>query len=290
MRGILYRIISFVSRLLGPWFFTCAARIIAFGYYCFSPKTRTSDHFYGVLFPEKSSFYHRWCTFQQYQNFTTLHIDRLRLNNDNEGITFTSSGLEHLESIQPHTGGIILQSHLGNWDIAAHLLRKTSPHLELLLYMGIKDKEAVERLQKNELSSSGITIIGVGQDGGSPFEAVEGIAHLRNGGIVAMTGDMLWQDDQRHVTVDFLEHKTILPAAPYIFALLTGAPLLLFFTFQNGGNSYHFSLSEPLYLHVQSRQDREQAIAQAAGQYATRLEHALRKHPFEWYHFEKFIQ
>ena len=180
-------------------------------------------------------------------------------------------------------------SHLGNWEIAARLLKQQKKDLQILLYMGVKEKEGVEKMQKEELRRAGVTIIGADQDGGSPFSAVEGIRFLQSGGLVSMAGDIVWRSDQRTVRVRFLGHKVYLPAAPYIFASVSGAPLFVFFAFRTGNNSYHFTLSDPITIRSVARRDRDDAIAEAAQQYADLLELALREHPYEWFHFDRFL-
>lgn len=157
------------------------------------------------------------------------------------------------------------------------------------LYMGMKEKEGVERLQKDQLRRSGITIIAADKENSSPFTAVAGIRFLQSGGLVSMAGDIVWRSDQRKVHVTFLGHDAYLPEAPFIFALVAGAPLLVFFVFRTGESSYHFTLSEPIAIQPTSRQARPAAIARAAQQYADLLEQSLRRHPFEWYHFDRFI-
>ena len=127
------------------------------------------------------------------------------------------------------------------------------------------------------------------QDDNSPFSALEGIRFLRSGGLVSMAGDIVWRSNQRKVRVTFLGHDAYLPEAPFIFALLSGAPLFVFFAFRIGKNRYHFTLSNPIPIQPESRQDRSKSISQAAQQYADLLEKSLRKHPFEWYHFDRFI-
>ncbi|BHH82304.1 hypothetical protein LA52FAK_05930 [Desulforhopalus sp. 52FAK] len=194
-----------------------------------------------------------------------------------------------MEAVIGREGGVLLMSHLGNWEMAATLLKELRSDLQLLLYMGIKEKEGVERVQKNDLRSSGITIIGADQENSSPFTAVEGIRFLQKGGLVSMAGDIVWRSDQRRVRVTFLGHDAYLPEAPFIFALVSGAPLLVFFVYRKGRNNYHFTLSDPITIHSTSRKDRPEAIARAAQQYADLLEQALREHPFEWYHFDQFI-
>jgi predicted LPLAT superfamily acyltransferase len=289
MKEPYYRFVVRMTRLCGPWLLVVISRIIAAGYFLFSGRVPESRRFYGALYPERGRFFHLWCAFRQYQNFTTIHLDRF-LASRTETTTFTSQGWEKLEAVIGRQGGILLMSHLGNWEIAARLLRQQKEDLRLLLYMGVKEKEGVEHMQKEDLRRAGVTIIGVDQEGGSPFAAVEGIRFLQSGGIISMTGDIVWRTDQRKIRVNFLGHDAWVPEAPYIFALLSGAPLFVFFAFRTGRNSYRFTLSDPIEIKTETRQDREKAIAEAAQQYADLLEKMLREHPFEWYHFDLFLQ
>ncbi|MFT5699183.1 MAG: putative LPLAT superfamily acyltransferase [Desulforhopalus sp.] len=288
MNGFWYRQLIRVANLCGSWFFVSVSRIIAAGYFVFSRKVPISRRFYAALYPERGALYHLWCTFKQYQNFTTIHFDRF-LVGQAKSATFTSEGWENLEAVIGRQGGILLMSHLGNWEMAATLLKQQREDLQLLLYMGVKEKEGVERMQKNDLRSSGVTIIGADQENSSPFTAIEGIRFLQKGGLVSMAGDIVWRSDQRKVRVSFLGHDAYLPEAPFIFGLVSGAPLLVFFAFRTGTNSYRFTMSDPIPIQSVSRQDRPIAIARAAQQYADLLEQSLREHPFEWYHFDRFI-
>ena len=289
MNGIWYTLLVRIASLCGSWFFTAIARSIATGYFLFSwKKVAESCHFYAALYPTHSRLYHLSCTFKQYQSFTTIHFDRFLQGLMGE-TAFTTEGWEKLEAVIDRQGGILLMSHLGNWEMAAALLKKKRANLRLLLYMGVKEKEGVERLQKEDLRRAGVTIIGVDQEDNSPFSAVEGIHFLRSGGLVSMTGDIVWRADQRKVRVDFLGRNAYLPEAPFIFSLVSGAPLFVFFAFRTGQNTYHVTLSNPIPIPPHSRKDRAKAIGRAAQQYANLLEQSLRQHPFEWYPFDRFI-
>lgn len=288
MKGFWYKLLTRATELCGPWLFVAVSRVIAAGFFVFSGRVPESRRFYAALFPDRGKFYHLWCTFKQYQNFTTIHLDRF-LSTRSRPANFTSTGWERLEALIGKEGGVLLMSHLGNWEMAAHLLKQQKDDLRMLLYMGAKEKEGIERLQKEELRRAGITIIGVDKGEESPFSVVEGIRFLQDGGLVSLSGDIVWHKDQRQVRVTFLGHDAWLPAAPYIFAMVSGAPLYAFFTFRTGKNSYHFTLSDPIVIRSNSRQEREETIAHAAQQYAGLLEEALREHPFEWYHFDRFI-
>lgn len=289
MNGFGYKLLVFAANLCGPWFFMAAARVIAAGYFVvFSGRRKESRRFYAALYPERGKLFSLWCAFRQYQNFTTIHFDRF-LTGRAKTADFTSEGWERIEAVVGKEGGILLMSHLGNWEMAATLLRQQKKETQILLYMGVKGKEGVERMQKEDLRKAGITVISVDQEENTPFAAVEGINCLRSGGLVSMTGDRLWRTDQRKVRISFLGHEAFLPEAPFIFALISGSPLFAFFAFRTGRNRYHFTLSEPIAIRPSSRQARAEAVAQAAQQYAGLLEQALRQHPFEWYHFDRFL-
>ena len=288
MTGFWYRLLLGITRCLGPWVLVAFSRFVAAGYFLFSPRRTDSQRFYAALYPDRSACFHLWCVFRQFQNFTTIHLDRF-LRAQGEPIHCTSEGWEHLEAVIGRQGGVLVMSHLGNWEMAARTLKEKASNLKLLLYMGVKEKEGVERAQKEELRRAGVTIVGVGQEESDPFAALEAIRFLRAGGLVSMTGDVVWRADQRSVRVPFLGREARLPEAPYLFSLLSGSPLFAFFVLRTGRNRYHLSLSRPIVIPPHARQDREAALASAAGQYAGLLEAQLRTHPFQWYHFERFL-
>ncbi|MFH0975710.1 MAG: lysophospholipid acyltransferase family protein [Spirochaetota bacterium] len=288
MKRLVYNYLSKTSRLFGIWIFLTAAWWISTGYFLLFPgRVKISMDFYKALFPGKSIFFCMRCSWKQFHNFTNVFIDRFILHDFND-ITYTSEGWEHIEyAAREKTGGILVMSHIGNWEVAAHLLRREK--INMLLYMGIKQKEQIERTQKESLAKSGLKIIAVMQEESSPFDILEGINFLKDGGLVSLTGDRIWRGDQRAVGVSFLGHKALVPETPYIFALLSGAPVFFFFTFRTGKKQYHFKISQPMYIRSASRKGRKEIIKKTAQHYAEIMEANLRQYPYEWFHFERFI-
>jgi predicted LPLAT superfamily acyltransferase len=287
MRTYLYRAIVCLSKILGTWVFAVFAWIVSTGFFMLFPRrVDTSIRFYRTLFPEKSWFTHLGCAWRQFHNFTDVFFDRFMLQ-EFDDIHYSSEGMERLEQIlQEKTGAILLMSHMGNWEVAAHLLKRNFPDMNLLLYMGIKHKEQIEGIQKRSLSRNGVRVVAVDEHGGSPFDIVEGIHFINSGGLVSLTGDLIWKKDQRSIPVKFLGRDTLFPEAPYLFALLTGAPIFIFFAFRIGRKTYHFTLSEPIFVKALSRGERAAALHQAAQRYADILEETVRRNPFQWYHFK----
>ena len=276
---------------MGLWVFQLFAWFVATGYFILFPgRVSNSAGIYRALFPDRHWWFHLWCAWRQFHNFTHVYQDRFVLQSARELIV-TSQGLQHLENaVAKGTGGILLMSHMGNWEIAAHLLKRKIKGLRLLLYMGIREKEQIERLQKEALEQSGIHIIAVEKDGGSPMDLVEGIRFLETGGVVSMTGDLVWKTEQRTIMVEFLGQEILLPEVPHVLALLSGAPILNFFAFRTAKHQYRITMSEPVVVQAASREHRKEAVRQSAQAYARELEGALRQYPLQWYHFKPFYK
>lgn len=290
MKILTYKVLTVLSGWFGPWIFTLVSRIIAAGYFFMFPgRAAVSARFYSALYPDKSRIFHWKCAFRQYQNFTTVFMDRIRPGwQDN--IRFTSTGWQGFEKeLDKGHGAIILMSHMGNWDVAANLMTKKRKDLKLLLYMGVKAKEQIESVQKQALNDKGVRIIAVESSRGSALDVVEGVRFLKSGGVVSLTGDQLWHPEQRSVSVPFLGKTALIPQFPHVFALVSKAPLFVFFTFRTGPSTYRFILSDPIRIHCASRKDRSRAVAESARAYAGMLEKTLGEHPYEWYHFEQFL-
>lgn len=293
MKASFYRFLIALSRRIGLWVFRVGAWGIASGYFLFFPgRVAVGIRFYGALYPERGMPYRLWCTWKQFHSFPHVFLDRFLLSGGRT-VTYTHAGWEYLEeAVNNGTGGILLMSHVGNWEVASRILQERggeNPRLKLLLYLGKKHQEQIERTQKESLVQSGVRIIAVEQEGGSPLDIVAGINFLKTGGLVSLAGDRRWREDQRSVAVRFLGHEALLPETPFIFALLSGAPLFIFFACRTGSQTYHFQVLPPVFVRAKDRQDRRDAIQKAAQFYADRLEETTREHPFEWFHFEPFI-
>lgn len=291
MRNISYKFITALSRKTGLWVFRLFAWFVATGYFIFFPgRVGNSTRIYQALYPDRHRSYHLWCAWRQFHNFTHVYQDRFVLQ-DSKELSTTSEGMQHLkDAVSKGRGAILLMSHMGNWEMAAHLLKRELKDLRLLLYMGIKQKEQIEHLQKEALVQSGIHIIAVEKDGGSPMDLVEGNKFIESGGVVSMTGDLVWKREQRTIPVQFLGREILLPEVPHVLALLSGAPIIIFFAFRTAKNCYRFTMTEAMYLKSASRKDRNAVIRKSAQAYAQVLEQTLRQHPLQWYHFKPFFE
>jgi lauroyl/myristoyl acyltransferase len=284
MKGLFYRFISFVSRILGLWIVSAAAGVIVTAYFILLPRrTGSSVRFYKAVFPERNTLFHVWCAWRQYHHFSTVFVDRLRFEKK-DGLKWVGHGLEYLSTAAKKSEyGILLTSHFGNWEAAARGLQTLD--LKILLYMGSRQYEQIEAQIKKDLSDHGISIVAVSKDSNAPFEGLEGLHFLKSKGFVAMAGDLLWNNTQKSIKVKFFGHDVFLPQAPYVFALITGVPVFVFFVTRAGMANYRVIAHPPIYVKAASRDQREAAMQKAAQQYVALLEQMVRQYPEHWYHF-----
>ncbi len=271
--------VAVIAWLIGAAFFCCFPR-----------RLRTSVRFYRTLFPNKSGMYHIRCAWRQYQNFVSVFVDRLFVH-DPVAITYRSRGWQGFQdALAAGRGAIVVMSHIGNWDIAAQFFKQRDARLPLLLLLGARQREQIETRQKSDLHARGVQILAFTPDQPAALDILAALKMLRNGGVVALTGDMIWHQQQRSVEVDFLSARALLPELPHRLALASGAPLFYFFGVKDERHVYHFSLTEPRYVRATRPHQRPAAVQTSARDYARQLEQQLCRHPWQWYHFEPFFK
>lgn len=285
-RGVLTRLGSACA----IWVVGLFAWFVAAGYFLFRPsRVSQSLRFYGALAPERSLVGRLLWTWRQYQGFATLYSERLLLRSRPEAIRCTMEGMEHIdEAVSRQRGGVLLMSHMGNWEIAARILaRRRYP---LLLYMGARAGEKVEKEESTDLVYDGVKVLAV-PEGEDLFTAgIEGLTALRQGQLVSLAGDGSWSPSHARVQVTMLGHVVSLPLAPHALALLAGAPLITFFALRTGRRRYHFVAHKGRSVVAGSRAERKEALRRSVQAYADQLEVMLREHPTQWYHFERFLE
>ena len=290
LRKWYYQLLILLSKKWGAWIMTFFIWPVTTAYFILFPRrVAVGIDFYRSLYPDRSRLFHLSCVWRQYHRFSRLFVDRFYLH---EGMTVatTSEGWEYLEeALDKKTGGIVLMSHMGTWEMAAGLIRQKRPHLPLLLYMGKKHQEKIGAFIKKGLSQSGIRIVTADPDGGSPLNIIDAVQFLREGGLVSLTGDRVWSGKERTVAVRMFGREARVLEAPHVLALLSGAPILVFFSFRTGPKHYHMTVSEPYRVQSDQRSQRKEAIGRSAQLYADHLERMLRKYPLEWFHFESFL-
>jgi predicted LPLAT superfamily acyltransferase len=288
MKAFIHETLIRVSLLLGSWPIRFFAWWIATGYFLFrSSRRRSSIRLYQVIFPERSRWYYLYCTWRQFHSYAATFAERIEFRRK-KGVTASTQGGEALvETARRGSGGIILMSHLGSFEIAAGAFRKRG--LRLLLIMGEKEAKQVARDERESMKAQGIDIHVVTAKEDFLFGGVDAIQFLREGGFVSIAGDLVWTEQRSRLPVRLFGHEMGLTAGPHLLALLSNAPLFTMFTFRVEKGKHLIMMSSPKEVKATSRSERSAALQASAQAYANALEEMVRQHPFQWYIFEPFF-
>jgi predicted LPLAT superfamily acyltransferase len=279
-----YRLLALTCRVFGYAAVVAIARLIAVFYRLALPRVVASSvEFYGALFPDSTMRRRRSLARAQIRSFTTVFIDRFLLSTgQRDELELTHEGIEEIVAAAREKRPLILwMAHLGNWEIAAHCLKRFE--VPLTLVIGKYENERLEAEQREQLVSHGVRCITV--EGESNLGVVEVVNALRRGELVAISGDRLYDDRQRPVEVEFLGRTCLVPQGPYVLAGLTGAPIVPAFGLREGKLRYRFIALEPRHVDFSKHEGRTAAIGEAAQSCFDGLTSIAHRYPAQWYNF-----
>jgi predicted LPLAT superfamily acyltransferase len=288
MKAFFHKMIIRASLLLGSWFIRFFAWWIAIGYLLFRPpRRRSSLQLYQAVFPNRRGWYHLYCVWRQFHSFAATYADRIEVDSK-KGVTISVQGKEGIiEAAKRGSGGIILMSHVGNYEVAARGFEEIG--FKHLMIMGEKEARQVARDQRETLSSRRIHILVASGQGDSVFGGLEAIHFIREGGFVSLSGDLTWTKQRSFLPVRLFDREAVLTSAPHLLALVSGAPLFTLFTFRVKRGVHQITIGPPREVKASSRSERNMALQASAQVYANALEERVRQHPFQWYIFEPFF-
>jgi len=207
-----------------------------------------------------------------------------------ETMDFTSSASKHLEVEAPREihdteffptgrGVVVLTSHFGNWEIAAHLLQRYGRKINVV--MASEANPSVEVFQSRMREGWRMRII---RSDTSPFAALEMLHALRRGEVVAIQLDRA-APGQVTRTIDFFGEPAPFQYGPFALARLSGASLWPVFAPRLGPRHYRI-LPEP--VRTIARDASEQQSLAVMTDVVRSFERHVRAHPHQWFQFKPF--
>jgi lauroyl/myristoyl acyltransferase len=178
-------------------------------------------------------------------------------------------------------GAILVTGHYGNWEIGSVLVSRVL-HLPLTIVAMAEVSADVNRVRREIRDSLGVGTIEVRQ---SLHTALEIRRRLSNNGIVAMLMDRHLGRDRVRVTL--LGRPAWFLRTPALLSYLSGAPLMPCFIERTERHPvFSLFLGDPIV--VATDRPRDEAIQQAAQQFADQLSARVRRHPEFWYQFYRY--
>jgi predicted LPLAT superfamily acyltransferase len=274
-----FRIFVRVLRTAGvrPAYFLL--RIVAFYYFLFS--RRSSRHLYRYFhlrlgYPVIKSILN---IYRNYFWFGQTIIDRIVLM---AGIphpfSFDFDGEQHLrEMVAAKKGGLLLSAHIGNWEIAGHLLQRLNTRMNIVMYDG--EQEQIKAYLESVTGSRSARIILI-RDDLSHIYAIQDA--LQQNEFVCMHADR-FMEGNKTVAGTLLNKKARFPAGPFLLANAFRVPVSFVFGMKETRFHYHFYASPPK-IYPKPRPGEPVIL----DDFCKQMESMVRKYPLQWYNYYDF--
>ncbi|HKY40832.1 MAG TPA: lysophospholipid acyltransferase family protein [Polyangiaceae bacterium] len=176
-------------------------------------------------------------------------------------------------------GGVVLvTAHVGPWEMTAQLLGQELS-ADVVLVMEPEPNAAAGELQDRWRSERGLRMLHIGAH---PTDALPLIAHLKQGGVVALQMDRL-PPSGRVLSVTLFGEPFEVPEGPFRLAALSAAQVVPVFSRRTGFFEYELAVAEPIGLGRRPKADELQAAAQSA---ADAMQGFVQQSPTQWFHFQ----
>ncbi|MBS1783657.1 MAG: lipid A biosynthesis acyltransferase [Bacteroidetes bacterium] len=195
------------------------------------------------------------------------------------GLTFTHEGIENIEDlVSKGKGGILLSAHLGNWEVAGHLLKRVNTPINIVMYDG--EQAQMKQYMDQFESKRSFNVIFIKEDLSHIYEISAALARNE---LICLHGDR-YRPGQRILPHSFLGSQAMFPAGPFILASKLKAPVCFVFAFKESNFHYHF-YAEPAKIYEGRGTI---GIESMLDDYTVLVEKKLHQYPHQWFNYYDF--
>ena len=214
--------------------------------------------------------------YKTYYVFGQVIIDKVAMASGiKDRFNLTHNGAEVIRNmVENKTGGILISGHIGNWEIASHLMRGYGGVVNVVMY-----DEEHQKIKKHIDETTGgrkFNVIPIKDDISHVFLISKAILNKE---LVCIHGDR-FRDGMRTLKKDFLDQEAQFPYGPFAIAAKFDVPKTFVYGFKTGTYDYSFYATEP----IEGKLKPELLLTK----YVNEMEKMVRKYPNQWFNFYDF--
>ncbi|MFO7829832.1 MAG: acyltransferase [Bacteroidales bacterium] len=280
-----YKIFVFTLKHLGLSFAYFILRFVTFYYFLFSTSSSKPLYFYFRKIIRYSRLKSVISIYRNYYVFGQVLLDKIAiLGGLKEKFTYNFDGEHHLrEMAKNNTGGIIVNAHVGNFEIAGQLLERLQTRINVLMLDA--EHQQIKKYLSNVLVNKDVKIIPLQNNYSHILPISEA---LINKELIAMAGDR-YIEQSKVFKVNFMGQKALFPGGPFYLAARFGVPVTFAFAMKETKNHYHFYATEPQFVkRYKNPEEQEKEIKSFVEKYALEFERILKIYPLQWFNYYQF--
>ena len=255
-------------------------RLVAFYFFIFSGKAFGVQYAFFRQHLSYSSLRSVRSIYKNYYWFGQTIIDKIVLMSGLKNpFRFDFEGEEYLrQMVSQRKGGLLLSAHIGNWEIAGHLLQRLGTDMHIVMYDGEEQQIKDYLASITEKHSAHIILI---RDDLSHIYAIQ--EALSKNAFVCMHADRFLEGNKT-LQGNFLKKTASFPAGPFLLARTFQVPVSFVFAMKDRAFDYHFYASSPkIYTG-----EKETSLEEMLRDYCLNMEKIIQKYPLQWYNYYNF--
>jgi len=216
--------------------------------------------------------------------FGKVIIDKVvMMANLPNNFTFDFEGEEYLHQMANNKGGLIIGAHVGNWEIAGHLLERINTKVYIVMLEA--EHQKIKTMLDNVMTKKSMNIITIKDDMSHLFQIKDA---LLNNQIVAIHGDR-FLPESKTITCNFLGKDAKFPTGPFYIAMKYKKPVTFVSSVKETNTHYHFTATKPtIYANSNKIIEREKILKQLVSDYIIELQNTIKKFPEQWFNYYYF--
>ena len=258
-------------------------RFVAFYYFLFSYR---SSKFALTFFRKKIGYGLGKSLFKLYRNYYLLGqsiIDKVViLSGIPNKFTFNFDGEDNLRQMAGlQKGGLLLSAHLGNWEIAGHMLQRLDTRINVVMFDG--ERRQIKEYITSVTGKRAVNVILIKDDLSHIYAISEA---FRNNELVCIHADR-FMEGNKTLTSEFLGAKARFPMGPFVLAAKFRVPVSFVFAIKETSRHYHLFASEIKdYSHLR----KDALMQEILDNFVDELENKVKKYPEQWFNYYNFWQ
>jgi predicted LPLAT superfamily acyltransferase len=279
-----YKIFVTSLKYAGLSFAYLLLRFVVFYYFIFAPGSfRNVFRFYAYRL-HFGFFRSLVSVYRNYYAFGQVILDKVAtMSGFTTNFTFNFEGENFLRQLaENQTGGLLISAHIGNFEMAGHLLNRLPCRVNIIMLDAEHEKI---KAYLSTYTKRSFNLIPIREDN-SHIRKID--RAMRNNELVCIHGDR-FLPGSRTISARFLGDQALFPTGPFYLAMKYALPVSFVFAMKEGRKHYHFYATEPVkYSPQSSPEKRDHEILRMISSYSAEMEQKIRTYPYQWFNYYDF--
>ncbi len=276
-----YQIFIWILKNLGvaPAYFIL--RFVAFYFFLFSYKANRQIY---SLYRHRLGYGRMASITKVYRNCYLLGqaiIDKVVvMSGIKNNFTYNFDGEENLREIAAlQRGGMLISAHIGNWDIAGHLLKRLGTRINIVMFDG--EQEQIKKYLAGVTGKMSVNIIFIKNDLSHIYQISDA---FKNNELVCMHADRFLEGNKT-IATHFLGEQARFPMGPFVLAAKFKVPVSYVFAVKESNSHYHFFASK---IKNYDGVEKNAVMPQMLAEFAKEMETKVKQYPEQWFNYYNF--